>query len=336
MSAAVDPAGTRPWDLVTLGDLVADLIVPIASLPVEAGRHQLADWMKVEAGGAANTLIMAQRLGLRTVTIGVLGQDSMGQQVKAILQREKVDPAGMILSPQVPSSLSIVLVDEAGDHVFIGGGQKASTRVPFAPGWETIVRTTRSLFTSGYAMNPRSRFGPGYTMRCLQAARDAGCRIHFDLGPPEFLFDRRQVREGLVLSDVLLATADEIRHWTGLASPRAAAHQVLDDGPTCVVVKEGEAGCQVFTRERAIACPGFAVEMIDSTGAGDAFAAGFIMARLAGSSLREAGIVANAVGAAAVTVVGTGSLLPPRARVVELLNTVGVTLPHPMRGGSPS
>ena len=66
------------WDLVTLGDLVADLIVPIPSLPIEAGRHQLAKWMQLEAGGTCNTLIMAQRLGLCTVAIGAMSVATSG------------------------------------------------------------------------------------------------------------------------------------------------------------------------------------------------------------------------------------------------------------------
>ena len=98
-------AGTnRRWDLATLGDLVADLIVPIPSLPIEAGRHQLAKWMQLEAGGTCNTLIMAQRLGLRTVAIGVMGKDPVGGHVRSVLAEEGVDLTGLSLSPEVRTS----------------------------------------------------------------------------------------------------------------------------------------------------------------------------------------------------------------------------------------
>ena len=67
--------------------------------------------------------------------------------------------------------------------------------------------------------------------------------------------------------------------------------------------------------------------MRDTVGAGDAFAAGFMAAEAAGCSLYEAGMIANAVGAATVTEVGTGRLLPQRDQVAELLGTQGLVLP---------
>ena len=320
-------AGTaRGWDLATLGDLVADLIVPIPSLPIEAGRHQLAKWMRLEAGGQCSTLIMAQRLGLRTVAVGVMGKDPVGSHVRSALAAEGVDLAGLLLSPEVRSSPALVVVDNRGEHVFIGRPDRGPDR-PFADSWQAIIRSSRNMFVTGYAMFMASMFGRDNVLQGLRIAREADCRIYFDVSPPEYVGGGDDIARAFALADVVLATAEELSSWTEVADPFRAARGILDHGPRCVVVKVGSDGCHIVAREGERHCPGFPVRMRDTAGAGDAFAAGFMAAEAAGCSPHEAGMIANAVGAAAVTRVGTGRLLPQRAEIAELLGTRGLVLP---------
>lgn len=314
------------WDLATLGDLVADLIVPIPSLPIEAGRHQLAKWMQLEAGGTCNTLIMAQRLGLRTVAIGVMGEDPVGGYVRSALEEEGVNLTGLHLSPEVRTSPALVFVDDHGEHVFIGSLDRGQHQ-PFARSWPPILRSAHRVFVTGYAMFMASMFGRDNVLQGLRIAQDAGCRTYFDVGPPEYIGDGDDIAKGFALTDVVLATAEELSSWTGMADPLRAARGILDHGPGCVVVKVGPDGCRIVTRDTELHCPGFPVRMRDTVGAGDAFAAGFMAAEAAGCGLYAAGMIANAVGAATVTEVGTGRLLPQRDQVAELLGTQGLVLP---------
>ena len=321
----------RRWDLATLGDLVADLIVPIPSLPIEAGRHQLAKWMQLEAGGTCNTLIMAQRLGLRSVAIGVMGEDPVGAHVRSALAEEGVDLTGLHLSPEVRTSPALVFVDDQGEHVFIGSLDRGAHQ-PFARSWPPILQAARRVFVTGYAMFMASMFGRDNVLQGLRIAQAAGRRTYFDLGPPEYIGDGDDIARGFALTDVVLATAEELSSWTGAGDALRAARGILDQGPDTVVVKVGPDGCHIVTRDTELYCPGFQVRMRDTVGAGDAFAAGFMAAETAGCSPYEAGMIANAVGAATVTKVGTGRLLPRRAEVAELLDTQGLVLPVP--GGS--
>ncbi len=314
------------WDLVTLGDLVADLIVPIPSLPIEAGRHQLAKWMQLEAGGTCNTLIMAQRLGLCTVAIGAMGEDPVGGYIRSALAEEGVDLAGLQLSTDLRTSPAIVLVDDQGEHVFIGSLDRGAHQ-PFAESWTAIIRSSRRVFVTGYAMFMASMLGRDNTLQSLRIAREADCRTYFDVGPLEYRGAGDDIARGFTLTDVVLATAEELTGWTEVADPLRAARGILDQGPGCVVVKVGPDGCRIVTRDTELHCPGFPVRMRDTVGAGDAFAAGFMAAEAAGCGLYEAGMIANAVGAATVTEVGTGRLLPQRDQVAELLGTQGLVLP---------
>ena len=314
------------WDLATLGDLMADLIVPLPTLPIKAGRHQLAQWMRLEAGGTCNTLIMAQRLGLRTVAVGVMSTDPIGRHVRSALEAEGVDLTGLYLSTEVRTSPAIVLVDDQGEHVFIGSLERVP-HPPFVESWPVILRASRRVFATGYAMFMASLLGRDHVLQGLSIAREADCRIYFDVGPLEYRGAGDAIARGFALTDVVLATVEELSAWTGVADPLHAARAILDHGPSRVVVKAGAAGCHIVAREGEQHCPGFPVRMRDTVGAGDAFAAGFMAAEAAGCSPYEAGMIANAVGAAAVTQVGTGRLLPQRTKVAELLGTRGMVLP---------
>jgi sugar/nucleoside kinase (ribokinase family) len=90
-------------------------------------------------------------------------------------------------------------------------------------------------------------------------------------------------------------------------------------GPATVVVKQGAAGCTVATAEGAFQSPGFPVEVVDTVGAGDSFAAAFIAGRLRGGSLAEAARLANAMGALATTQRGAGTRIPPREALLAML-----------------
>ncbi len=304
--------------LVTLGDLVADLVAPIPQLPIVAGQHQRLDWLRMEAGGTSNTQIMAARLGLKTVVVGALGNDYAGRHVTSILDRENVSLEGMVVVDDQTTPIAIVFVDQQGNHVFVGAMDSAEP-IPFQDCWYAILQKAEALFTTGYAMNPDALFGPANNLQCMQIARDSGCRVFMDLGPITYLREPDRVKESFPLVHVILATAEEIGEWTGYSDPVEGARQLRSAGPDLVVIKTGADGCIITSAEKEIVCPGFQVEFRDSAGAGDAFAAGFIAAVLANADEYTAGLIANAVGAATVTHLGTGSLLPSRSEVTELL-----------------
>lgn len=94
---------------------------------------------------------------------------------------------------------------------------------------------------------------------------------------------------------------------TGHREPSEAAAVVLKRGARAAIMKLGENGCAVYTCDREILCPGFAVDAQDTTGAGDCFAAGFLAASLEGATLAEAGHFANAVAAMSVQQIGAVS-----------------------------
>ena len=125
--------------------------------------------------------------------------------------------------------------------------------------------------------------------------------------------------ESLPHVDYLLPSAEEAAMLTGEREPEKMAARLLGMGPKVVALKMGEKGCYVADREGAFSVPPYAVEAVDSTGAGDAFVAGFVTGVVKGLGLRGCAEMGNAVGALCVTRVGTTPGLPGLKAVGDLM-----------------
>src|SRR5262249_6116047 len=140
-----------PHDLVILGDLVADLIVPIELLPLVPNRHGWAQGIFVEPGGAGNVLVAARRMSLLTATLGAVGGDDYGARMLAMLADEGVDIAHVTICRDRATVCCIVLADQLGQHVYLGI-KDGKGRWPVSADWAATIRGARALFTDGYTV----------------------------------------------------------------------------------------------------------------------------------------------------------------------------------------
>ncbi|MEZ4709403.1 MAG: carbohydrate kinase family protein [Caldilineaceae bacterium] len=308
-------------DVISLGDLVADLIVSIPHLPIRAQEHQPAREMALEAGGNCNFLIMAARLGLHARAFGAVGRDDYGRRVLELLLAERVNIDSVTVLAGGRTGLAIVLVDDEAQHVFVGKHGEGAPQ-PLPADWQSLIQQTGALFTSGYDLRPTALLAGDAIMECLAFGQAHNIPLFFDLGPPAFHYDRARIEAVIDQTTVFLATAEEAAAWTGLAEPRAAARQLLQRNPALVIIKLGADGCLLATAEEEVHAPGFTVPVRDTTGAGDAFAAACVYGYQGGLSLTALGYLCNAVGAAAVGRLGAGTRLPHRADVEALLETI--------------
>jgi sugar/nucleoside kinase (ribokinase family) len=310
--------------VLTLGDLVADMVVPLERVPIRPQEHQMVPDIMLEAGGTGNFLILATRLGLRAKALGVVGADFYGDQVRAVLRHEGVDLEDVIVPPNSRTTTSIVLVDGAAQHVFVWmGGTGAQQQ--FDPAWRAIVERADAVFTTGYALLPKSTFAPASVQTCVDITYALGKPVFFDLGPAAAQVGRTQIEAVIRRTTVLLATSEELATWTGGDDPAENARLLLSEGPSMVVVKLGAHGCLVVSAQAQELVDAFPVAVRNTAGAGDAFSAACVYGYLRGYALREIGLLANAVGAAAVAELGTGAHLPQRQTIAQLLSEHGHT-----------
>jgi len=310
--------------VVTLGDLVADLIVPIAQLPLRNQEHQVARDIAIDAGSTGSVLIVAARLGLHARALGAVGADFIGDQVRAALAEEGVAVSSIAAPPGGRTTTSIVLIDDTAQHVFVWMRGTGAPQ-PFDPAWRPSIEQAGALFTTGYALQPPSVFTPAAVQAGIDIAFAHNIPIFFDLGPVAAHVPREQIDAVVSRATVCFATAEELTGWVGIDDLGRAARQLLAQGPQLVVVKLGARGCLIVTASKQEQVDGFSVAVRNTAGAGDAFSAAYIYGYLKGFAAREIGIFANAVGALAVTKIGTGRNLPQRQEIAQLLLEHGHT-----------
>jgi sugar/nucleoside kinase (ribokinase family) len=303
-------------DLVVLGDLVADLIVPIEQLPLLPERHGWAEGIFVEPGGAGNVLVAARRMQLATAALGHVGADRYGAEMLAMLQDEGVDLSQTAVCEERATVLCMVLADKLNQHVYLGIKDDVGLW-PFPEEWHDVIREARALYTDGYTL--RDILAPGDVFAAFATARAAGVPVFFDPGPSVEHIPRERLDQAFAAVDVVLIAEPEAAYLLGEMSREAMARSLLALGPSTVVLKLGGEGCLVATADEMIHVPGFTVPVVDTVGAGDSFAPAFIAGWLRGGTMRDCATLANAMGALTSTQRGAGTRIPPRERLLDLL-----------------
>ena len=290
--------------VVCAGILVADLFVPpLPALPA-AGQLLATEDFLVDSGGcAANTSASLARLGVRTHVAGKVGGDIFGTFVLQDLERKGVDISGISRSNAFGTSKTVILPVTGDDRRFIHTfGANSDFRVGDID--PANLETARVFYVGGYLVLPEMR--PDELATMLRAARERGVRTVLDVVVPagDAADSLRQLAQVLPYVDVFMPNDEEAHRLTGEDDPRRQAQALLNLGCGAVVITMGGRGTLVMDRQQTIEAPSFAVEVVDSSGAGDAFAAGFILGLLEGWSLPDTLRFASAIGASSCTRLG--------------------------------
>jgi sugar/nucleoside kinase (ribokinase family) len=279
------------------GNLVHDIAVsPISQ--VVWGRSIWVDSIEDGFGGnGANTSYTLAKLGTPVRLAGMVGSDDAGNRVVAILQAVGVDTS-CVERCNLPTPATVALVNPDGARALLHrlGASKEAFKDPIE--WTPELTRGCSWFhlANVFAL-PRLR---PRAKEIVAQARENGLSVSIDTG-----WDARGewmdvLGPCLPYTDLLFVNEDEARELTGSADPLDAARAFERQGARNVVVKLGAAGCLVCSGEHAVSSPGFRVKVVDTTGAGDCFAGGFLAALQHGFSYVEAAHFANAVGALSV------------------------------------
>jgi sugar/nucleoside kinase (ribokinase family) len=295
-------AMTKP--VVCVGILVADVLGrPIRSMP-DPGRLVLVDEMSLHTGGCAvNSASALARLGLPAEVIGKVGTDPFGEFVISTLQKRGVGTHGIKLDREVGTSVTMVLVDPDGERRFFHYIGANASLLPDDIDLG-MVKSAAIIHIGGALVLPGIDGEP--TAILLKQARQAGVITFLDTVWDATGRWMEVLQPCMQHLDYFIPSLPEAQAITGLSEPHDVAHALIKEGPSTIVLKMGAEGCLVLTKTgELIRIPAYQVTAIDSTGAGDAFAAGFIAGVWLGWSLEKTARLANAVGAMCVT--GTGA-----------------------------
>lgn len=303
-------------DAVCLGILVADTVVKEVERLPERGRLAEVERISLHAGGCTvNTASTLAALGLRVAVVGKVGQDTYGRFVTDVLEGRGIDTGGLIHDDGAPTSATVVAVDALGERTFLHqpGANGRLTAAELDP---ALVFRGRALHVGGALVLPAL---DGAAMAgILERARSLG--VFTSLTPvwdPDGTW--RRIDPCLPHLDLFCGNLAEGAAISGEHSQEAVAAWFRAQGVRNVALTRGPEGCYVANDDVAGHFPAVAVDPVDSTGAGDAFAAGALHALLAGRPLEDAARLGNAAGAFATTVFGAADTVPALSDLMPYL-----------------
>ncbi len=296
--------------LISVGHAALDRIYRINAFPPEPTKVRALESIEIGGGMAANAAVAIARLGGKAELWSRIGDDNSGAIVRAGLKAEKVDIRALQEYDDARTSTSAIIVDGHGERLIVGMRDTA------------IPSSTASL--------PMERIKEADAvladLRWLEATRTVFTRARAE-GVPTILDADLGAREAL--SDILRVTdyavfsAPALREFAHGSTEEQRLADILTRGPKHAGVTLGAEGYAWAEMGRHGRQPGFAVDVVDTTGAGDAFHGAFALCIAEGMSIEDAARFACAVAALKCTRLGGRGGLPTRKEVEAFLARAG-------------
>jgi sugar/nucleoside kinase (ribokinase family) len=300
------------FDVLVVGDLNADLVLTGDVVPAFGQAEKLVDDARLTIGSSAGIFACgAARLGLRTALAGVAGADEFGAYMRRALTDRGVDTAGLIVDPALKTGLSVILSRGSDRAILTFAG--SITRLKLEHLDMARLGSARHLHLAAYFLLAALR--PDVP-RLFAAAHAAGLSTSLDTN-----YDPAQRWDGgldevLRHTDVFLPNEVEAAAITGQADPRRALETLARRVPT-VALKLGAAGALAQQGADAASAPALPGAVVDSTGAGDSFDAGFLRGWLDGWPLERCLRLACACGSLSTRAAGGTDGQPTLAEACE-------------------
>jgi sugar/nucleoside kinase (ribokinase family) len=277
------------------GNVVFDVLVrPVEQLRWAA--TTLVETVSQQLGGnAGSTSFTLARLGIPTFVVTLVGRDPEAAAVMAQLESAGVDTS-RVMRTEAPTSVAISLVNQAGERALLYRLGASAETFPSFP----ISGAAHFHLAAVFRMKHLRTAAP----EVLRQAKELGMTTSVDTQWDTENEWMKVLAPSLPSTDLLFVNEDEARMLSGHGDPEKAAGTLRAAGAQTVCVKLGPRGCAVFAEEMTFTSPGFRVTAVDSTGAGDCFAGGYIAALQRQLSHVEAARMANAAGALSVQQLG--------------------------------
>jgi len=297
----------KTFDVVGLGLNATDTVLIVRDFPALGGKERVLSSSTHAGGQVATALVTCQRLGLRTRYIGKVGDDEGGKIQLASLKREGVDLRYTRVVRNTPNQFGHILVDQATGERTVFWDRNARLTVSPKELTQSAITSARLLHLDGCDVEA-----------CLTGARwarRAGLVVVADLDTTY-----KKVESLFPYIDYLIASTKFLSTLTGQADPfRALAYMAREYKIKAPGMTLGRDGALVYHAGRFYYSPGFVVESVDTTGAGDVFHGGFIYGLLAGWEIGRILDFANAMAALNCTALGARGGIKTQAEAEKLM-----------------
>lgn len=309
--------------IIAIGEILFEFFPNPMRTPLDAAAQ-----FQPYAGGAPLTFAAtAQRLGRAAELIAVVGADPFSDFLVEGMEAEGV--SARLLRRAAERQIGLVFHDNSGEDtrlIFYRNNSAGSLLGPEDVS-ENTIGEAELVYFPGVALQV-SHSAREACMKATRLARAAGVLLAVDPNIRAIqgaLESRRILEEAIGMADVVTPNQTEASALTDESDPYKAGRRLLEMGPGTVAVTMEREGCLLFHGGEEVYAPGYAVDVVEPTGAGDAFAAALCVGLLEGWPVEQMAHYANASGALAVTAVGhLGPALPTPERIAGLLGGDGV------------
>jgi ribokinase len=301
--------------ILSLGSVNADFQARTCGARADAELQLAHDFVRLSGGKAANVAFIARRLGAPACLIARVGDDDLAAQALGGLAALGVDLSGVSAARDASTGVAMITVPDSGDK-----------RIVLAPNandcWsEADAERARAIVEAaadGSVLVADCEVPAFVVDAAVGAAVRRGLAVVIDPSPPD-----RLGRDTLAMATALTPNAEEAGALSGMTvedAPTAgeAARRLAARGPAIACVKLADGGAVVAHDDRLSLVPPAKVEVVDKTGAGDAFTGAFASALLEGQPPLEAALLATAAASLAVTAFGSQPSYAPRSRIEQL------------------
>jgi sugar/nucleoside kinase (ribokinase family) len=286
--------------IATVGVHVLDThVIGIESIP-DGSDGQLVETIRMSpAGTAGGTAVVLARLGAEVRSYGAVGADPIATSLLALLQAEGVDVSGLVVKAEHQTSSSVIPVRPNGDrpawHCIGANGAFTLDDLDL-----TLLDGSTHVHLGGPEF-----LGGDAAGELLAHARSRGATTSLDIlapGDPDML---AWIAAALPHADYLLPNDEQVLGFTGASDLVEGCRALVAAGATCVAATAGSRGAVVVTADEVVEVPAYEIEVVDTTGCGDAFSAGFLRGLSLGGSLRKSAELGCATAAQVAQGLGT-------------------------------
>lgn len=314
-------------DVLSIGELLIDFV----STETDATLSESPGFIKAPGGAPANVAVGLAKLGIDSGFIGKIGDDPFGEFLRTTLEQSSVDTQGLISGVGVRTTLAFVAARSDGqkDICFY---RNPGADILLRPDElnSKAIQSAKALHYGSVSLSHRP--SRDATMEAIRIAKDAGVLLSYDPNLRLSLWDDPQeawnwIWKVMPNADVVKLADEEWEFITGTEDLDAGCDKIFEVGRPLIIVTLGKDGCYFNNGEVSGHLDGFAVDAIDTLGAGDAFVAAMLSQLLDGpapvtldeDALRKILRYANAAGALATQEVGVIPALPSRAQIQQFL-----------------
>lgn len=285
-------------NILNAGELIVEIMRPQVDQPLnEPGEFR----GPFPSGAPAICCDAAAKYGMKTGFVGAVGCDEFGELILRRFEADGIDTGKIAQVDNLATGCAFVAYFGDGSRKFIFHiGDSASGKVAQS---EDLIEYA-SAFRHCHLMGCSLSVNDAMRSTCVALAekvKSEGGSVSLDPNLRPEILGIEKCREILApvisLADIVLPSGDEAELLTGLEDEDKACRHLIQQGVRIVVLKRGANGCRVYSGNETLDVPGFEIDAIDPTGAGDCFDAGFVIGYLKGFSLEEAARLANAMGA---------------------------------------